>query len=385
MVLNCCKEKEESIEFSSLAPMKIELSNIQLDNCYINISDFVSDISYIILSDEQLIGDIVQMEVIEDKIFVRCNNDFSIYMFSLNGEFVKKLFQTGQGPGETKCLSDFIYDEKRKIISFLGWGNYIYNYNIDGVFVNRESSLIGNRTKRLIGYSDDIRYYDLSVIMPTKGEKINPIGDYLLYGECVTNGQLISKYGNPYKEEKVEYRGIVAESEVSDFRFGRVDSTFWIKNAYMDSLYVFNHSSNSFEVKYIINLGENSLDYKSYLHLLYIDKDYVSLFENKIQLENVFLGRDYLIYKMRKKRNLGIGVYSLKKNRNILFTNAGLKNNLDDNLEYINVSDFSVVYCDGLYLYLPISAYKFFVDGNIPESLNITEESNPVILKLKLR
>lgn len=82
----------------------------------------------------------------------------------------------------------------------------------------------------------------------------------------------------------------------------------------------------------------------------------------------------------------GVGVYSLVEQKNITFSNNIFENDLDSYLKKIDLSQALLNgYCDGEFLYFPVQAYMFFEEGNKPFSSNITNDSNPIIVKVKLK
>ena len=84
-------------------------------------------------------------------------------------------------------------------------------------------------------------------------------------------------------------------------------------------------------------------------------------------------------------RQFNVGVYSMSDNKNLCFTNK-YQNDLDSFLSMIDLKALlPYSFCDGEFLYLPINSYMFFEEGNSPFSLQLTEESNPIILKMKLK
>ncbi len=374
------KQKEEVVNRQEY----IDLSNVKYENEPVKLSSFIDEITYIPLSDTKLLKDIVQLYVADSLLFIRCDNDPSIYIFSSNGTYVKPLFDVGNGPGEAFCHTSFICNDEKSVIAFNGSG-YIYNYTYGGEFLKKEKSEINSRLKKLVSYQGDILFYQLSNLLPQKGELCNPNGDYLLYGEDANSNELVYCYENYGKDEKAEYRGVIAELETADFLTGKLDDSFWFKNLYMDTLFIFNKEKSNFLPKYVFNLGDNSWDYRTFVHLYYLDKDYLNIYDTKTLLQELFLGNKYLVYRMKKGKDEGVGVYSMSDNKNLCFTNK-YQNDLDSFLSMIDLKALlPYSFCDGEFLYLPINSYMFFEEGNSPFSLQLTEESNPIILKMKLK
>ena len=249
----------------------------------------------------------------------------------------------------------------------------------------KEKSEIDGRFKNVVCYQGDILFYQLSNLPSQKGELCNPNGDYLLYGENVKSNKVVYRYENYGKNEKAEYRGSIAELETSDFITGRLNGSLWLKNIYMDTLFVFNKEKCDFSPEYIFDVGDNPWDYKTFVHLYYLDKDYLNTYNSKTLLQEFFLGEKHLIYKMKKGKDEAVGVYSILDNKNLCFTDKYL-NDLDDILNVVDLKALlSSSFCDGKYLYIPVNSYMFFDEGNSSFPLQLTEESNPIILKMKLK
>lgn len=384
LVLCSCKANLNKDEVC-VKSHEIDLSTVKYENTLVKLSEFVEEIHYIPLSDKKLLKDIVQLYVTDSIFFIRCNNDPSVYIFSSDGDYRKPLFLVGNGPGETLCNSTFSCNEEKSIVSFNSHG-HIYYYTFSGQFIGKEEGNVNGRYKKIIGYQDNISFYQLSNLPPQKGELCNPNGDYLLYGEDINNkNEVVYQYENYGKNEKVEYRGVIAELETPDFVTGKIEGSFWFKNLYLDTLFVFNKEKKKFTSEYIFNLGDNVWDYKTFVHLYYLDKDYLNIYKDKTLLGELFLGGNYLIYKMRKDNDEGVGVYSILENKNLSFTSKYI-NDIDGCLNSIDLNNMLAYgFCDGKYLYLPVNSYLFFEEGNSPFSSQLTEESNPVILKMKLK
>ncbi|MCI7285506.1 MAG: 6-bladed beta-propeller [Parabacteroides sp.] len=362
----------------------INLSDVSYKDSHAKLSDFAASITYIPLSDDKLIGDISQLCLSDNKFFIRCGT--IIEVFTSEGAYIKPLFKKGNGPEETICLERFICNDEQKIITFPAFGDFLYSYDFDGNFIRRENNTINDRYKKIIGYQDFLRFYTLSAPTPVIGQSSNIYGDTLLYGENFENNQIIFSQENPCKEVKVTYNGIIAELENADFVTGKLDSCFWYRNLFMDTLYLFNKDKRQFLPKYAFNLGDHVWDLETYMHLYYMDKDYLNQLDSKTFLQELFLGKNMLVYKLKKSGKEGVGVYSLVEQKNITFSNNIFENDLDSYLKKIDLSQALLNgYCDGEFLYFPVQAYMFLEEGNKPFSSNITNDSNPIIVKVKLK
>jgi hypothetical protein len=107
-------------------------------------SDFFSDIDYIPLesNDDHLIGQITQMLIYQDKIYILDLQQHTVFCFQKDGKFLFEINKKGTGPGEYVELDNISIDHDKnhlllcnnsinKILVFDLNGNYIQTYKID--------------------------------------------------------------------------------------------------------------------------------------------------------------------------------------------------------------------------------------------------------------
>jgi hypothetical protein len=113
-------------------------------------------------TDESLIGYIRDVQIFDGKIFV-LDTDYSkgVFVFDMDGKFIRQIGRVGQGPGEYITLSDFTIDEinhkiylmdrnKNCIMVYdIGTGKYIKQINISEI-----------RYSKYIQYSNGQLYTD---------------------------------------------------------------------------------------------------------------------------------------------------------------------------------------------------------------------------------
>ena len=78
-------------------------------------SDIITKHTYIKLetSDSSLFGSVNQIEILNDRIYILDKNKTnSIFIFSIQGEFIKRLGANGNGPGEFIAPQSFKIDPK---------------------------------------------------------------------------------------------------------------------------------------------------------------------------------------------------------------------------------------------------------------------------------
>ncbi|WP_111310030.1 6-bladed beta-propeller [Confluentibacter sediminis] len=123
---------------------KNEIKNIE--NIYVDLnkaqkvkfSKLYDNIKWVKLQSESisLMGEIQKMEVDDDKFYFQSNN--SLYIFSAKGEFITRISNQGNGPGEYLVFSDFFIDKmNNSIFIYDSKGRKINEYDYNGVFINR--------------------------------------------------------------------------------------------------------------------------------------------------------------------------------------------------------------------------------------------------------
>lgn len=99
-------------------------------------SNIVTDVSYVKLETtaESLIGEVSKIIVQDDRIFIMdsfvSNN---LFVFSINGKFIAKIKNFGEGPNEIKQVYDFYIDSKKQeVVVFDGALSRLvsYDYNL---------------------------------------------------------------------------------------------------------------------------------------------------------------------------------------------------------------------------------------------------------------
>lgn len=127
-------EKNEIIEID---PRKFNENELVL-------SDFVSDIIYIPLSNQLFLGHIIKMEITKNAIYVVAdavgtggegNGNRRLFRFEKNGNNPVQIGRIGKGPEEYLDSKNFVADEKRGRVYINGRLNTILVYDIKGSYI----------------------------------------------------------------------------------------------------------------------------------------------------------------------------------------------------------------------------------------------------------
>lgn len=102
------------------------------------ISDEIQSIEYILLelTDESQIAQLLDLCISEEYIFIQSTRQNGILQFDRNGNFVRKLALTGNGPGETGAIVSISIDETNRIICVSEYF-YLSYFSFDGEFIKK--------------------------------------------------------------------------------------------------------------------------------------------------------------------------------------------------------------------------------------------------------
>jgi hypothetical protein len=113
--------------------LEIDYKNLE----EIRLSDYVKNIKVVKLatSNDVLIGEIVKVEIFNNRIYVLDRQSNALYVFTDEGEIFYTLRKIGQGPEEYICLFDFEVTNDGVYLSDIG--NAIIHYDSDFNFIRK--------------------------------------------------------------------------------------------------------------------------------------------------------------------------------------------------------------------------------------------------------
>ena len=153
-------------------------------------SDIFKSAKTIILetNKDYLIGNIASIQVYDNHIFV-CDVLVanSLYVFDLDGRFVRKIGQMGRGPGEYIKIIDFTLDIDNKIIYLLDNTKWIHSYAFDGTHIKKIEIDVPKINTKSIQYYKGYIYADVIDYSAADDE-------YMLLRVDVKNGKVLSHY-----------------------------------------------------------------------------------------------------------------------------------------------------------------------------------------------
>lgn len=241
-------------------------------------SDIIAEHTYIKLetSDSSLLGSVNQIEILNDRIYILDKNKTnSIFIFSTQGEFIKKLEANGNGPGEFITPQSFKIDPKGYIYVLDRVLNRLLKYQLSDLSFIEEIRLPipSPLSFSIINSSDLFIYYypirensDLNKKQLVIADKTGRIIKTLYEGS--SSGKIL--HGNPiniytYKKETRVYPYFTNKIyKIENDSITNCYNLFWGKYTMPDEQ-LFDKYKNSGDIMNEIFTGE-----KDWIRLLYV-------------------------------------------------------------------------------------------------------------------
>lgn len=105
------------------------------------ISDLIDSIKYVKLelTENSIIGELTKMIIFEDRIYILDMKTSSLFTFDINGKYISKICNVGQGPDEYTQLDFFTIDkEQRHLVLTDLVGYWVMRYDFDGNYLSRK-------------------------------------------------------------------------------------------------------------------------------------------------------------------------------------------------------------------------------------------------------
>ena len=375
----------------------IDLTEVEYSESPQLLSDFVESIEYIKLSEDPLLTDARKINLFEDK-----KGNFyldvpgGLFKYASDGSFIKNLIRIGQGPNEINHKINAIFSLEQEFILIDDNGkSYYQKISLDGDFLDRISSSIivdgkylGKRN--IYDYWKNFELYKWSneYGLPNQGEYINRDSLYFFYIKDLNTDSDIYKMKNHHFHIKGKIDGNWYQNySYPTYRGELNDSTCWVKPLFVDTVYC---TTNWTDVRplYVIQKSSSTSDYEWEIKLFAGDRN-VSRSEltNKDRLIDVLaLENGILFTYFVESGKLGAG-FCPANGKAETFSKL-FKNDVDEFCPPLNmerrIANRNFFQKEG-YIYTLVNAFEFFEEGAKPPFSDLTEESNPVIVKLKLK
>ena len=129
------------VDTDSIAKKNIPIIKPEFEGKRLSISDYLKSVRYVKLelSDESLIGEITKLEVFENRIYVHDLKTKSVFVFSIDGRYLFKINNVGQGPGEYLQVNFFGIDRDRKEMVLSDFVSMkILRYDLSGKYLSTQ-------------------------------------------------------------------------------------------------------------------------------------------------------------------------------------------------------------------------------------------------------
>ena len=133
-----------------------------------------------------LIGRIEEFQVFDECIYILdAHIANSLFVFDIEGRFIRKIGRVGRGPGEYIKLLDFTLDTENRFIYLLDFGQRIHKYSLDGAYIQTIIPQIDKTNVIFIQYFSGKLYMSVRAWTPTPD-------DYMLLETDTVDGKILS-------------------------------------------------------------------------------------------------------------------------------------------------------------------------------------------------
>ena len=141
----------------------------------IPLSTYFNSVQAIILEtkDECLIGRINELQVFDGYIYVLDSRIAkSLFVFDMNGHFIRKIGGLGNGPGEYNSLEDFTLDTENGFIFLLDFGKRVHKYHLNGTFIQTITPELRDKNANNIQFYKNKLYLCIDAYRPSPNDNM---------------------------------------------------------------------------------------------------------------------------------------------------------------------------------------------------------------------
>jgi len=156
---------------------------------FIPISSIFKDVKTIILETRSdcMIGNVSEFQVFDGHIYILDKyNAKSMFVFDMEGRFLRKIGSLGRGPGEYLGVSDFTLDTENRIIYLKDVDYRVHKYQFDGTYVHSITLQVPHSSIISIQYYKGKLYSDI-IAWKTSSN------DYILVEIDPNDGKILSQ------------------------------------------------------------------------------------------------------------------------------------------------------------------------------------------------
>jgi hypothetical protein len=233
----CCSCRRQAGNDSPEAIVSIPIN--PAESSAITIDDIYTDCTYIRLetNPESLLKTVSSLRIYKNRIYIFDNrNEPSVFCFDMQGKFLFKIANHGQGPGETVHTRQFCIDEKNGLLWIADNFRKILKHDLDGRFIEE--------------YRTDFAINDIACLPGLKDLLAIRFGHY---ENCNYEAGIYSLSGKQvltHKDYATDFEKIVGGSTVmSEYRGNLVYAS-----GFTDTLYYMDE--NGFHPQYAFDFGK---------------------------------------------------------------------------------------------------------------------------------
>lgn len=239
--------KNEDQPVSSGIPYTIDLTKfIEQPGGLTGVSDIADSITYVVLkaSNEVPMGEIRQVHLGSEHIFIIEKGEFSIFIFDYSGKFIRKINHYGRGPGEYYDPKFTFNDNTEEIAIWTPGKVLIYDIND-----NLLKTLKIKEEMLNFGWLDkDLYLLQQSRYMMEKRGDTSSISSFVIN----SNGEIIARHKYFEIEKPPKDRNPIGARSV----FQKCDKGILLKEPFNDTVFLINHDGIRLPYS-IINYGSH--------------------------------------------------------------------------------------------------------------------------------
>jgi hypothetical protein len=157
----------------------------------ISFSDIFKNMRTIILEtgNECMIGLIRELQVYNGYIYILDNTIAkSLFVFDIEGRFIRKIGSLGNGPGEYIYIDDFTLDTTNGFIFLLDYGTRIHKYQLNGTYIHSINIQEPRTNSKFIQYYNGRLYTSILAWKEYRNQN-----DYMLLEIDPNDGKVLSR------------------------------------------------------------------------------------------------------------------------------------------------------------------------------------------------
>lgn len=305
-LIGCNSNKRQSIQNTKLDGIPvINLSDNVSEVVSLSLSDAASKLEIIPLevTDEALLGGINHLIVTDHDIWVSIYKSQYIYRFSRTGKYLRRVGKMGQGPQEYIRMSDFIIDDERQEVYIVTTTNGIKVYDFEGnykrdatsqrLFMEEEFS--ANSCKLIFHHQLFFLSQNLCVSKPIDNPK-DSLWSIALVDSNFRKEKIFKNPAHLGREEQiVEHRGKPEQYDMVNYWceydncFDRYGGELTLKYADTDTIYQYDVKKEEFIPQYSISTREEKGDYGSTHQFVKDKKDF-----NYFSIHSYYLCQNFI-------------------------------------------------------------------------------------------